>query len=176
MTREVLLGNAPALALIALCVVFAVYLVWAVQRRSLARRPILLVSMVLAAVPAFYVALTWTRWIDERHLRVERPLLVYPVAVAIIVAAQRLLALSPRQGAARRALTELLIMASALGAGLSTIGLELGKSLDHLAVITALDRSRSIELVPSAEARMRAELQVAESGMRDRKSTRLNSS
>ena len=167
MTREAWHEHTPALALAALSLTLAAYLWWAIAKRALGHRPILLLSALLAAVPALYVTLTWARLVDERHLRIERPGLAYPVALLIIVAGHRLLRLSPRQGAARRALTELMIMASALGAGLATIGLELGKSLDHLAVITALDRSRSIELVPSADARMRAELQVAENGMRE---------
>src|SRR6185503_12501680 len=123
MTRVQLVQLAPLFALGALSLAFVAYLVWALRKRALARRPILLVSMLLAAAPAFYVALTWTRLIDEQQLRIERPALAYPVAFLIVVAAQRLLGLSERQHATRRALTELLIMASALGAGLATIGL-----------------------------------------------------
>ena len=108
--------------------------------------------MLLAAAPAFYVALTWARLIDERHLRIERPLLALSGGALdhrCRSAAARALAAAGRRCGARSPSSS--IMASALGAGLATIGLELGKSLDHLAVIIALDRSRSIELVPSAE-------------------------
>jgi uncharacterized membrane protein len=44
---------------------------------------------------------------------------------------------------------------------------ELGKRLDRLTVVVALDRSRSIDLVPGAGPRIAAELRVVEKGMRD---------
>jgi len=158
---------APAAGVAALCAGYVGYLGWALKKRGLARRPLVLFASLLAAAPAFYVALSWARLIDERYLRLERPLLSYPVGLLVIVIAHRLLRLSPRQSPLRRGLTEAMVLLSALGAAFATIGLELGKPLDHLAVITVLDRSRSIELVPDAEARMRAELQLAENGMRE---------
>lgn len=143
------------------------YLWWAVRNAGLGRRPLLFGLSVLALVPLVYQGLTWVRLLEERYIRFERPLFALPVAVAVVAIAHRLLMLSPRQGKARRSLTELLIGLSALAAALGVIGVELGKPLDRLAILVAIDRSRSIDLVPDADARVRSELQVAEVGMRD---------
>src|SRR5258706_15144700 len=60
-----------------------------------------------------------------------------------------------------------LTVISATACAFAVIGLELGHKLDRLAVIVAIDRSRSIDLVPGAASRAERELQVAEQGMRD---------
>ncbi|MCB9576819.1 MAG: VWA domain-containing protein [Polyangiaceae bacterium] len=113
------------------------------------------------------MALVWTRLIPERYLRLERPLLALPCAIAVAFVAHRLLRLPGRQSRLRRTVTELLVTLAAITAALATIGTEIGKPLDRLAVLVAIDRSRSIDLVPDADSRIRAELQVAELGMRD---------
>jgi uncharacterized membrane protein len=161
-----LAAQLPWVALALGILAFGGYVVWA-HRRGLGKRPLLLALAILGSLPALYLGLTWTRLLPEHYLRFERPLLALPVAVLVVAIAHRLLALSPRQGAARRTLTELLIGVSALAAALAVVGAELGKPLDRLAVLVAIDRSRSIDLVPDADARVRAELQVAELGMRD---------
>jgi Ca-activated chloride channel homolog len=148
-------------------VAWLAWLVWALRRQRLGGRPTLAVIAVLATVPALYVGLTWARLLPERWIRLERPLLALPCALIVLFVAHRLLGLSARQGALRRWLSELLVAGAALIAALATLGLELGKPLDRLAVIIAVDKSRSIDLVPDAEGRIRAELQVAELGMRD---------
>ncbi len=58
-------------------------------------------------------------------------------------------------------------MAAALCAALAAAGPEIGRPLDRLTVVVAVDRSRSIDLVPAADARIRRELAVAELGMED---------
>lgn len=144
-----------------------VYLVWAVRSAGLARRPLLLAASVLGLTPALYLGLTWVRLLSEHYVRFERPTLALPCGLLVVAMAHRLLRLSERQGRLRRWLTELLMMASAIAALLAAVGTELGKPLDRLAVLVAIDRSRSIELVPDADARIRSELQVAEVGMRE---------
>lgn len=157
----------PWLALALGLVVFGSYLGWALRRAGLGRRPLLLGLSLLGVLPVLYLGLTWARVLSEHYVRFERPLLALPAAVVVAAIAHRLLGLSPRQGAARRTLTELLIGVSALAAAFAVSGAELGKPLDRLAILVVIDRSRSIDLVPDADARVRSELQIAELGMRD---------
>jgi Ca-activated chloride channel family protein len=56
---------------------------------------------------------------------------------------------------------------AAFVAALAAAGPEIGRPLDRLTVLVAIDRSRSIDLVPNAEQRIKQELTVAELGMRD---------
>ncbi|RYZ05399.1 MAG: VWA domain-containing protein [Myxococcales bacterium] len=61
----------------------------------------------------------------------------------------------------------LLTGVAATAAAFAVIGVEVGRKLDRLTVIVAVDRSRSIDLVPGAASRVEQELQVAELGMRE---------
>ncbi|MEB2313570.1 MAG: VWA domain-containing protein [Polyangiaceae bacterium] len=157
----------PWVALAVGLVAWAAYLLWAIRVARLGRRPVLLALSVVGALPLAYVGFTWTRLVPETYLRLARPALAAPCALALVLIAHRLLGLSSRQGASRRMLTEAFIAASALAAALAIIGVELGRPIDRVALLVAIDRSRSIDLVPGADARIRAELQVAETGMRD---------
>jgi uncharacterized membrane protein len=161
-----LAAHFPLAAFVAGCLALAAYARWAWTRTALRRRPVLIGAALLAVLTVLYFGLTWTRWISDSYLRLERPTLAVPCALAVLFVVNRLLGLSPRQSAWRRMLTELLVCAAALSASWAAIGLELGRPLDRLAVIVAIDRSRSIDLVPHADSRIRAELQVAEIGMR----------
>lgn len=142
------------------------FLLWGARSRGLSKRPVLFGFGLLGVLPALYVTLTWVRWLDDRYLRFERPLWAFPCSVALAFVTHRLLTLSGRQSNARRSLVEFWTSLCALSAALALLGCELGKPLDRLAVIIARDRSRSIDLVPNAEERIRAELQIAELGMR----------
>ncbi len=157
----------PPLAVLALVLLFAGSLTHSIRRRGLHKRPVLLSTSLLGVLIALYWGLVWVGVVDERVIRWERPTLALPCSIAVMAIAHRLLLLSPRQGRWRRVLTELLMCASALTAALATMGVELGRPLDRLAVIVAVDRSRSIDLVPGAESRLRSELQVAETAMRE---------
>ncbi len=123
--------------------------------RALGALPLLLV--VLGQVPRFYVP----------YVRFERPLYTLPAAIAVWFIVARLALLPPRQHRARRLLQTLTLGSAALAAAYALIGLELGRPLDRLAIIVAIDRSRSIDLVPGADARLSSELRVAEVGMRE---------
>ncbi|MCS6900023.1 MAG: VWA domain-containing protein [Myxococcales bacterium] len=134
--------------------------------RGLTGRPALLAGLVLGWLPLLYVELVWMRAISERYLRVERPLWALLGAVVAAFVAFRLVSLSPRQHPTRRLLTELLLMGATLAASLATLGLELGRPLDRLTVIVAVDRSRSMDMVTGYEGRLRAEMSVVERGMK----------
>ena len=157
----------PWLALTATLLALGGAIVLGRRASSLGGRPILLAAMALGALPLVYVELVWARLLPERYLRVERPALALVAAIAVVFVALRLATLSPRMHRGRRLLVELLLSLSALAAGAAAMGLELGRPLDKLTILLAVDRSRSIDLVPGADARLRAELDVVERGMRE---------
>jgi Ca-activated chloride channel family protein len=121
----------------------------------------------LAALPCALLLLGRWPWFYLPYLRFERPLLALPAALAVWFVLARLAQLPPRQSRARRFLQTLTLGSAALAAAYAVIGVELGRPLDRLAVIVAIDRSRSIDLVPGADARLASELRVAEIGMRE---------
>ena len=157
----------PWLALAGTLLALASAIALGVRDMGLARRPVLLVTLILGTVPLLYVELGWTRLVAERYLRVERPALAVVAALAVGFVALRLTAISPRTHRLRRVLTELWLSFATLAAGAAAAGLELGRPLDKMTVLLAVDRSRSIDLVPGADARLRAELEVVERGMHD---------
>jgi uncharacterized membrane protein len=116
---------------------------------------------------ALLPALGWARLLDIPFFRFERPWLSLPSGLVLLALAARLERLGQRQHRARRALVELGVVVGAIAAALALVGVEAGIPLDRMAVLVALDRSRSIDLVPGAESRMAAELRVAEQGMRE---------
>src|SRR5262249_9634725 len=67
----------------------------------------------------------------------------------------------------RTRLTDALSMIVIIASALAVSGPEIGKPLDRLTILVAVDRSRSIDLVPHADKRIRQELAVAEIGMHD---------
>ena len=133
--------------------------------RRLARRPVLLALALLGVTPALLVLSAWARLLDLPHLRFVRPQLTLPVAAIALWVAFRLLELSSRFSPRRRTLIELTSGIATLAAALSTLGLEVGSPLDRLTVVVAVDRSRSIDLVPAAANRVASELRLAELGM-----------
>jgi uncharacterized membrane protein len=143
----------------------ALFLRFASKSAGLHRRPVPLAGAMLGALPALYVGLVWAGIVGDRYLRVGRPAATLAGAAACAFVAVRLAGLSSRQSAARRTAVELLCMASCLCASLAVAGLDLGKPLDRLTILVVVDRSRSIDLVPGAEQRVRADLRIAEQGM-----------
>ncbi|WP_437928298.1 VWA domain-containing protein [Sorangium sp. So ce291] len=142
-------------------------------RRGALGRPILLAWMVAGALPALHVGLVWCGLLPETHLRLARPWGALLALGATSFVALRYLALalaSPharRQGAWRARLGDLLAPFAAFAAAMAVAGPELGRPLDRLTVLVAIDRSRSIDLVPNADKRVAHELSVAELGMRE---------
>ena len=164
MTPAAVLRLLPFVSLAATLLVVVVALV---ASRALRSRKVLVASLVLGALPLVWVELVWSRVVPEVLVRVERPWAAAVAAVAVLIVCLRLTRLSPRMHAVRRALVEGALTAAALAAGLAAMGFQLGRPIDKMAVILLVDRSRSIDLVPSADARLRAELEVVERGMRD---------
>ncbi|MBI4706017.1 MAG: VWA domain-containing protein [Deltaproteobacteria bacterium] len=130
------------------------------------RRPVLLAALVFAVLPPLYVVLVWGGLLSESYVRFERPWASLLGLPAMAFVALRLAAHQRRQSRTRTALADLLVAAAVLASALAASGPELGRPLDRLAVIAVVDRSRSIDLVPSAEVRLARELQAAEQGMR----------
>ncbi|MBX3182297.1 MAG: VWA domain-containing protein [Polyangiaceae bacterium] len=120
---------------------------------------------MLGVAPLAYLGLVWVGLVPERYVRIERPFVSLIAALALAFITLRLLQLTSR--GTRRWLTELLLTTSALAAALAAMGLSLGRPLDRLAVLIAVDKSRSMDLVPDAVGRIRTELQVAELSMRE---------
>jgi Ca-activated chloride channel family protein len=125
-------------------------------------------AVVLAgAAPLLYQGLVLAGALRETYVRFHYPRALLLVAAVGLFVGLRLSRLPRRMGRGRRGALVALSSFAALGAALVAAEPELGKPLDRLAVIVALDRSRSIDLVPGADARVRAELQVAEKSMHD---------
>jgi Ca-activated chloride channel family protein len=120
---------------------------------------------VLGLVPAVVFALEYLS-VPVPYVRLTRPFLAIPMAVLLFWLTSRLRRFALRRTRWRALGMALLTGVTALCAALCVIGVELGQQLDRLAVIVAIDRSRSIDLVPGAASRIEQEIRVAEQGMR----------
>jgi Ca-activated chloride channel homolog len=135
------------------------------RRIGLTKRPLLLGGLVLGALPLLYLELVWLELVSSRYLRFEHETLAPLCAAAVGFVALRLCRVPGTTTRVRRVATELFVMLSALALGLGVLAPEIGKPLDKLTILLAVDRSRSIDLVPNADSRLRAELDVAERSM-----------
>jgi Ca-activated chloride channel homolog len=144
-----------------------VYVGFRLRQRALSSRPVLLFATLFSLLPAALAAFAWWGPIDVPYVRLERSWLAFPVTLVVLLGVARLERISSRQSRFRRVSVELLGALTLIGLGLTVVGLELGRPLDRLSVLVAIDRSRSVDLVPNAESRILAELRVAELGMRD---------
>jgi Ca-activated chloride channel family protein len=136
--------------------------------RALLKRPVLLALAILGGLLPLYLALAWTGLVPETFLRVGRPLVAIATALAALFVARRL-AVDPtaaRKGRARLLLSDLFTAGALLAAGGAAAGVEIGRPLDRMTVLVAVDRSRSVDLVPHAETRIARELRAAETSMR----------
>jgi uncharacterized membrane protein len=160
LARLWMLGAAVAL------VVAVVGFAWATRRRGVLTAAGLVVTLT-GATPLVYEGLVLAGLTRETYVRFHHPdALLFVAAVGLFVGL-RLSRLPARMGPGRRRAVIFLSAFAALAAALVVAEPELGRPLDRLAIVVALDRSRSIDLVPGAEARVRAELQVAEKSMHD---------
>ena len=166
--RPVLASAAlPFLALALTLVALVATTLVAHRRGRFARRPSLLAALLLGALPLVYVELVWARAFAGSYVRFARPEASPLCAFALGYVALRLGELGGSQSRLRRVSTETLLVLSALAASLAVLGPELGAPLDNLTVLLVVDRSRSIDLVPGADALVRAQLDVAERSMRE---------
>jgi Mg-chelatase subunit ChlD len=107
--------------------------------------------------------------VSDRFLRMERPGWTLAGLAALVVIAGRALVAPMTGGArsgARRPLVEGALSLAALAAAFAATEPSLGAAFDRLVVIVAVDRSRSMELSPGAEAAIEHELAVASDAMR----------
>ncbi len=161
------LRHLPWAALAAGLALFAILLRRAIKRAGVARRPALLAGMILGALPALYVGFAWAGVVPDAYLRLARPQVTLLALAATTFIALRLASRPARASALRLALGDALRGGAARGAAGAGAAPGGGRPLDRLAILVAVDRSRSIDLVPNAEQRIRQELAVAELGMRE---------
>lgn len=117
-------------------------------------------------LPALVYALEWLG-VPVPYVRLSRPILALPLAVLLLWLSTRLSRFSHRRAPFRALTMAFFTGVAATACAFAVIGVELGRKLDRLAVIVAVDRSRSIDLVPGAASRVEQELQLAEQSMRD---------
>ncbi len=122
---------------------------------------------VIAVIPLAYQGLVHAQLVGETYVRFGRPIaLLLPAALALLLA-WRFSQLPARMTRTRRRLVVILSSVAALAAALAVAEPEIGRPLDRMTIIMMLDRSRSIDLVPNADARIATELKLAERSMRD---------
>ena len=146
---------------------FGLVVRYAILRARVQRRPVLFVGMIVGALPVLYVGLAWAAVISDKYLRLARPWVTLLGLAATSFIAVRLVNARGKRGTGRTVLGDLLTMAAAITAAMAAAGPEVGKPLDRLTVLIAVDRSRSIDLVPGAETRIKQNLAVAELSMRE---------
>jgi Ca-activated chloride channel family protein len=120
-----------------------------------------------ALAPLVYQGLIQAQLVHETYVRFGHPMGLLGVAAVALFLAWRLSLMPARITRARRSLIVLFASLSGLAAALAATEPELGRPLDRMTIIMMIDRSRSIDLVPKADARVAAELHVAEKGMHD---------
>lgn len=157
----------PFVAIALLVIAVVVLYRWVAIHAGLRRRKILLVAMILGALPALYIGLVWATLVPGGYLRLARPWMTLVTIGVMTFIAHRLGTGFVNQGPWRTRLTDGLAQLAAFVAALAAAGPEIGRPLDRLTVLVAVDRSRSIDLVPNAEQRIKQELTVAELGMRE---------
>jgi len=157
----------PHAALVIGLVLFVLLARWVIREAGLRRRKFLLAGMILGALPALYVGLVWTGLVPGGYLRFARPSITLLALAATTFVAFRMATGWTSQGPIRTRLGDMLAQIAAFVAAIAAAGPEIGRPLDRLTVLVAIDRSRSIDLVPSAEQRIKQELAVAELGMRE---------
>lgn len=156
------------LALLALILLVA-DVVWLTRggSRSTRRRPVMLAASALSLLVPLWSLLVFARVIPDAYLRLARPIAAPLVPAAVILIAYRLMRSERRWGRVREALHDMVIGTAAIALGLAVTGLEVGRPLDRLTVVVAMDRSRSIDLVPGGDILIERNIELATSKMRE---------
>jgi uncharacterized membrane protein len=155
----------PFVALALGAIGLAFFFRFAIRKARVHERRVLFGALILAALGPLYVGLVWAGIVPDSYLRLARPWVLVLGFAAMAFVAVRLARLSGRQTKLRAGLSDLLTSGAALASALAAAGPEIGRPLDRLTVLVAVDRSRSIDLVPGADQRVTQELSVAELGM-----------
>lgn len=145
----------------------ASHLLWARRRGHLAGRPALGLGEAIALVaPAAALAAWLSPFGWTPPVRFDEPMATALAPLVAVFVAHRL-ATFRKNGKLSRHGFDVLSMGAALLAALAVAGPEIGRPLDRMAVIVAIDRSRSLELVPNVDSRLDEERRVLETTMRD---------
>jgi len=156
-----------ALGIAAALVALGIVLVLARARRRSASPGFVLGGGLAALAAVAVAALVDFHIIPSIYIDFTAPWIVVLGAPLLLLAALRLGELSERMGRGRGRLVRLASFMALLLGVLAAAGPKIGVPNDALAVVFVVDRSRSIDLVPSAERRISDEVRAAESGMRD---------
>lgn len=150
----------------ALCLTLS-WSLWRTMRRGHRFRDLLFAGSLLAlSLPLLHAALVWSGCLEENYVRVRRQWLVWLPAAAALWAWYRSRLRCAATPASRELLGDCSMVLMLLSVGLAVAGLELGVPSDRLAVVVAIDKSRSTDLVPDVEERITRELQAAKTSMR----------
>lgn len=142
-------------------VVLALYLV---RRRTATTRPPFAYPLaVLGFVPWFYEAALELAGTGEPLVRFRLPLALAVVAFASTFVVLR--RLPPRVSAVRGRLTIATVWTATTLTALVLARPELGRTRDRVAIVVAVDRSRSMDLTPDLERRVTTELRLASQSM-----------
>ncbi len=142
--------------------VVALYLV---RRKPAAERaPFAQALAALGFVPWFYEAALELIGGGEPPLRFRVPLALALAALASTIVALR--RLPPRVSVGRGRLTVAAVWGATMLTALVLARPELGRRRDRVAVVVAVDRSRSMDLTPDLERRITSELHLATQSMR----------
>ncbi|MEO6418529.1 MAG: VWA domain-containing protein, partial [Polyangiaceae bacterium] len=126
-----------------------------------------IVMGALFFAPLAYAGLTHVGLLKETYVRFNHQAALAFVGASGLFVLWRFSMLPGRMSATRRALVITFSSLAVLAAALAVAEPELGRPLDRLTLILTIDRSRSTELVPRAEARIATELKLAEKSMHD---------
>ncbi|MBM4376020.1 MAG: VWA domain-containing protein [Deltaproteobacteria bacterium] len=135
--------------------------------RAFPRRRVWVGAVACAALPPLVAGAVASRLVPESYLRFGHPWLTPVGLVTALFVALRLSLADMRATTRRVLLGDALTALAVLALGFAVATPEIGLPLDRMTVVVVVDRSRSIELVPSAEERVRRELSVAEGRMRE---------
>lgn len=124
-------------------------------------------GFVLAFVPLTYVSGVWAGLYGDHYVRLVRAWAAPLPTLAVLFVTLRLWLHQAKVSPIRATLRDTLLLTAAALLGLGVAGIELGQPLDRLAVIVAVDQSRSVDLVNDASTRISRELQLAELSMRE---------
>ncbi len=127
----------------------------------------LYLGFVLSCAPLVHAGLVDAGIVRETWLRYGWPLVLVPGTLVLLFAQVRLESLPASLGETRRATVRTLAFLALFTGVLAAADTELGRPRDGLTVVIAEDRSRSMDLVPNAEARMAKERAAATAGMHD---------
>lgn len=163
MTPPPLIAERLLFGLLAAAFLLSIGLAW---HRKPAWRWLRLALLAAAATPLLVASANWADLLAGDWLRFERQWLSWVPSAAGVWLWVTTARFRPEDRSLYRTLRDASLITAAICAGLAVAGTTFGTPLDRMAVVVAIDRSRSVELVPNAERRIELELQAARTSMR----------